>query len=56
VLFFPLSEFVLAMKNQLATLTGFSMPEKYFQVCREENEADGKYYSKINAVDWDELV
>jgi DNA repair protein RAD50 len=30
------------------------MPEKYFQVRREAGP-DGKYYSKIDAIDWDEL-
>jgi hypothetical protein len=34
------------MKSELASQSGFSMPEKYFQVRREE-AADGKYYSKI---------
>jgi hypothetical protein len=34
------------MKAELASQSGFSMPEKYFQVRREE-AADGKYYSKI---------
>lgn len=48
-------EFVAMMKTELSTLTGFSMPEKYFQV-RREIASDGKYYSKISAVDWDELV
>ena len=48
-------EFVAMMKTELSSLTGFSMPDKYFQVCREE-AADGKFYSKINAIDWDELV
>jgi DNA repair protein RAD50 len=48
-------EFVAMMKTELSTLTGFSMPEKYFQV-RRELASDGKYYSKISAVDWDELV
>lgn len=43
------------MKTELSSLTGFSMPEKFFRVCREE-AADGKFYSKINAVDWDELL
>ena len=43
------------MKTELSSLTGFSMPEKFFQVVREE-AADGKFYSKINAVDWDELL
>jgi len=48
-------EFVAMMKTELSSLTGFSMPEKYFQVRREQG-IDGKYYSKIDAVDWDELV
>ena len=47
-------DFVGMMKNELSTLTGFSMPEKYFQVKREE-AADGKFYSKIDAVDWDDM-
>lgn len=48
-------EFVSMMKTELSSLTGFSMPEKYFQVRREQG-IDGKFYSKIDAVDWDELV
>jgi DNA repair protein RAD50 len=48
-------EFVAMMKTELSSLTGFSMPEKYFQVRREQG-IDGKYYSKIDAIDWDELV
>jgi DNA repair protein RAD50 len=48
-------DFVAMMKTELSTLSGFTMPEKYFQVRREE-AADGKYYSKIDAVDWDELL
>jgi DNA repair protein RAD50 len=48
-------EFVAMMKTELSSLTGFSMPDKYFQVCREE-AADGKFYSKIHAIDLDELV
>jgi DNA repair protein RAD50 len=47
-------EFVSMMKNELATHTGFAMPERYFQVSREES-SDGKYYSKIHAIDWDEI-
>lgn len=46
-------EFVSIMKTELSSLTGISMPDKYFQVCREQ-AADGKYYSKINALDWDD--
>ena len=48
-------DFVAMMKTELSTQTGFAMPEKYFQVRREEG-ADGKYYSKIDAIDWDELL
>jgi DNA repair protein RAD50 len=48
-------DFVAMMKTELSTHSGFTMPEKYFQVRREE-AADGKYYSKIDAVDWDELL
>mmetsp|Transcript_6676 Transcript_6676/g.9616 ORF Transcript_6676/g.9616 Transcript_6676/m.9616 type:complete len:1419 (+) Transcript_6676:37-4293(+) len=47
-------DFVGMMKNELATHTGISMPERYFQVSREEG-GDGSYYSKIHAIDWDEL-
>lgn len=36
----------LQMKTELASQSGFNMPEKYFQVRREE-AADGKHYSKI---------
>jgi DNA repair protein RAD50 len=48
-------DFVALMKTELSSQTGFSMPEKYFQVRREEG-TDGKYYSKIDAIDWEELV
>lgn len=47
-------DFVAMMKNELAATAGTSMPERYFQVSREKAE-DGKYYSKINALDWDEI-
>ena len=47
--------FVTMMKEQLSVQAGFSMPEKYFEVHREE-ASDGKYYSKIDAVSWDELL
>ncbi len=47
-------DFVAMMKNELATHTGFHMPERYFQVSREESN-DGCYYSKIHSIDWDEL-
>jgi len=48
-------DFVLMMKNELQTQSNVSMPEKYFQIRREEG-ADGKYYSKIDAIDWEELL
>ena len=47
--------FITMMKDELSTQTGFSMPEKYFQVFREEAN-DGKFYSKIQANSWDELL
>lgn len=47
-------DFVSMMKNELAAHTGFPMPERYFQVSREEG-SDGQFYSKIHAIDWDEL-
>ena len=47
-------EFVGMMKTELSTQTGFDMPERYFQVSREE-ASDGNYYSKIHAVDWDDI-
>lgn len=48
-------EFVSAMKSEFAAHTGFDMPERYFQIRREES-ADGKYYSKIDSISWDELL
>lgn len=47
-------EFVSMMKSELSSTTGFSMPEKYFHVSRKEGQ-DGKFYSKIEAKDWEEL-
>lgn len=42
------------MKQELASQTGFDMPDKYFQVSREQS-SDGVYYSKIRSIDWDEI-
>ena len=47
-------EFVSMTKTEMSMLTGFSMPEKYFQV-RRERASDGKFYSKIDEKDWSEL-
>jgi hypothetical protein len=43
------------MKTELAGMSGVSMPEKYYEVVREES-SDGKLYSKIHAMDWEGLV
>ena len=48
-------EFVSMMKTELAAHSNFSMPEKFFRVHREM-ASDGKYYSKISATDWEEIV
>lgn len=48
-------DFVSMMKTELSGLTGFSMPEKYFQVRREES-VDNRFYSRIEAIDWSELL
>ena len=42
------------MKRELATTPTIPMPDRYFQVSREEAD-DGKFYSKISAVNWDEI-
>ncbi len=47
-------EFVSMMKQELASQAGFDMPDKYFQVSREES-SDGCFYSKIKSIDWDEI-
>jgi DNA repair protein RAD50 len=44
---------VVMTKNELATWTNVSMPEKYFQIRWEA--PDCKFYSKIDAIDWEEL-
>lgn len=48
-------DFVIMMKNELSAQAKVSMPEYYHQVRREEG-ADGKFYSKIDRVDWEELL
>mmetsp|Transcript_27257 Transcript_27257/g.40242 ORF Transcript_27257/g.40242 Transcript_27257/m.40242 type:complete len:1418 (-) Transcript_27257:229-4482(-) len=48
-------DFVSMMKTELSGQTGFSMPEKYFQVRREEG-VDNRFYSRIEAIDWSELL
>ncbi|KAL7546129.1 hypothetical protein ACHAWF_016245, partial [Thalassiosira exigua] len=47
-------EFVSMMKQELSSQTGFNMPERYYQVSREEGH-DGRFYSRITAIDWDDL-
>ena len=48
-------DFVAMMKTEFSSQPGFPMPEKYFQVRREAG-SDGKFYSKIDAIDWEELI
>jgi len=49
-------EFVRAMKEQLSQNSEFSTPEFYFRVSREEDdEGDGKYFSKIERISWDDM-
>lgn len=48
-------EFVSMMKTELAAHSNFSMPEKFFRVHREMGQG-GKYFSKITATDWEEIV
>ena len=47
-------DFVSIMRDELAKKSGFDMPEKFFQVRREEG-ADGKFYSKVDKIDWDQF-
>ena len=42
-------DFVSMMKQELSSQTGFNMPERYYQVSREQGH-DGRFYSKINAI------
>ena len=47
-------DFVAMMNNELSSQTSFDMPERCFQVSREEAK-DGKHHSKINASNWDSI-
>lgn len=47
-------DFIRKLKLELMSLSGFSMPEKYFSLCREQ-ATDGKYYSKIKPLGWEDL-
>uniref|UniRef100_A0A7S3Y9Z4 DNA repair protein RAD50 n=1 Tax=Heterosigma akashiwo TaxID=2829 RepID=A0A7S3Y9Z4_HETAK len=47
-------EFVAMMRNELASHAGFSMPEYFYRVSREELRA-GRFYSRIDRNDWAEL-
>jgi len=42
-------EFVSMMKQELSSQAGFNMPERYYQVSREQG-GDGRFYSQINAI------
>jgi len=47
-------DFVLMMKDELQTQANVNLPEHYFQLSRERAD-DGKFYSKIRPVSWEEL-
>lgn len=47
-------EFVQTMRTELGTQGGFSMPEFYWRISREEMSR-GKFYSRIDRLDWDDM-
>jgi DNA repair protein RAD50 len=48
-------EFLRLMNLELSTSIGFSKPEFYFRIRREEDGTRGRFFSKIDRVSWDEL-
>lgn len=48
-------EFARMVNNSLSSQTGFSMPESFFRVRQQQDTEDGKYYAKIDKIDWDYL-
>mmetsp|Transcript_6504 Transcript_6504/g.20926 ORF Transcript_6504/g.20926 Transcript_6504/m.20926 type:complete len:202 (+) Transcript_6504:31-636(+) len=46
-------EFISSMRNELASLAGFSMPEHYWRVSRENIQ--GRHYSRIDKCDMENL-
>lgn len=47
-------EFVQTMRTELGTQGGFSMPEFYWRISREEMSR-GKFYSRIDRLDWEDM-
>ncbi|CAM9978392.1 unnamed protein product [Ectocarpus sp. 12 AP-2014] len=47
-------EFVQTMRTELGTQGGFSMPEFYWRISREE-VSRGKFYSRIDRLDWEDM-
>ncbi|CAM9113656.1 unnamed protein product [Pylaiella littoralis] len=47
-------EFVQTMRTELGTQGGFSMPEFYWRISREEMSR-GKFYSRIDRLNWDDM-
>ncbi|CAM9695145.1 unnamed protein product [Ascophyllum nodosum] len=47
-------DFVQTMRTELGTQGGFSMPEFYWRISREEMKR-GKFYSRIDRLDWEDM-
>lgn len=47
-------EFVQTMRTELGTQGGFSMPEFYWRISREEMSR-GKFYSRIDRLNWEDM-
>ena len=44
------------LSNELSMLTDFALPEYYFRVFREEDEAgSGRFFSRIERIDWADM-
>lgn len=48
-------EFVKIMNTELSLNYEFGKPEYFFRISREEADTSGKFFSKIERVQWDEL-
>ena len=50
-------EFVRVLKTELDNFNSFVPPEHYFRVSREESErTEGNFFSKIERIQWEELL
>lgn len=48
-------EFVQLIRSELSAVTGFSLPEYYFRVSREDVAGNGKYFSHIERIPWEDM-